>query len=341
METKPLSGRIVTVGVSLLSVVVFIWLFSKTPFDAVRYFFTGPFLNRYFLGNMINYSVPLVFTGLGISIAFKASLFNLGGEGQIYAGAVTAVAVCLAFPEMNGFAGITAALVAGGITAGLLAIISGFLKVKWNVDSMISSFLLSGAVLHVVDYLITGPLDDPSSSLLATSPINSQYFLSFLMLPSKLNTGLFLGLLFSAGTAFLVYTTLWGYEMRISGYSRSFAGYGGINVSRYVTTPFFISGFLHGLGGGVAVLGTYHMAIKGFTAGAGWGGIAVALLADNNPLLVVPAALFLAYLKAGANTAMQYTDVTMEIAVVAQAVVYFLVTSEIMYTIFRRKRKEP
>ena len=341
MKTKPLSGRIAAAVISLLSVVLFILLFSKTPVTSVRYFFSGPFLNRYFLGNMINSSVPLIFAGLGISIAFKASLFNLGGEGQLYLGAVSAVAVCLAFPEMNGFSGIALALFAGGTAAGLLAMISGVLKVKWNVNSMISSFLLSGAVLHIVDYLITSPLDDPSSSLLATSSLSARYFLPYIMPPSKLNTSLVSALLFSAGTAFLVYSTKWGYEMRISGYSRSFAGYGGINVSRYVTTPFFLSGFLHGIGGAFVVLGTYHMAIKGFTAGIGWSGIAAALLADSNPVSVVPAALFLAYLKAGANTAMQFTDVTMEIAVAAQAVVYFLITSELLYRIVRRRGKKP
>ncbi len=338
MTDKPLSGRILSAGVSLLFVVVFIFMFSRTPSEAVRYFFTGPFRNRYFFGNMINSAVPLIFTGLGISVAFKASLFNLGGEGQIYAGAVTAAAVCLAFPGGYAIPVILAALLAAGIAAGLLAVLSGFLKVKWNVDSMISSFLVSGAVLYIVDYLITGPLDDPASSLLSTSEIGSRYFLPFILLPSKLNISIIYGLLFSAGTAFLVFSTKWGYEMRMSGYSRSFAGYGGIKVSRYITTPFFISGFLHGVGGAFAVLGTYHMAIKGFTSGFGWGGIAVALLADSSPLGVIPAALFFSYLKSGAAAAMQYSDLTMELAVAAQAVVYFFITSETVYTLFRRRR---
>ena len=215
-------------------------------------------------------------------------------------------------------------LMAAGAAAGLLSMISGLLKLRWDVDSMISSFLISGAAVHIVDYTTTGPMDDSSSSLLSTPAISKSYFLSYIFLPSKLNTSLLFALLFAAGTGFLVYSTKWGYEMRMTGTNRRFAEYGGINVSRYITAPFFISGFLHGLGGGFAVLGTYHMAIKGFTSGIGWSAIAVSLLAGNNPYAVVPAALFLGYLKAGASAAMQYSDVTIEISIVAQAVVYFL-----------------
>lgn len=336
---QSLSGILITAAASLFAVVLFILIFSRSPWEAVRYFFTGPFKNRYLFGNMINSSVPLIFAGLGISVAFRASLFNLGGEGQIYTGAVAAAAVALFGPKVPGGYGILLSLLTAGTAAGLLSMLSGVLRVKWNVDSMISSFLISGAVVHVVDYLITGPMDDPSSSLLSTSAVGAEYFLSYIFLPSKLNTSLLFALLFTAGTGFLVYSTKWGYEMRITGANRGFAGYGGVDVSRYITTPLFISGFLHGLGGGFAVLGTYHMAIKGFTSGIGWSAIAAALLAGNNPYAVVPAALFLAYLKAGASAAMQYSDVTMEISLAVQAVVYFLITSKVVYSLAVRKKR--
>jgi len=336
-----ISGRFLTAAVSLLSVTVFILFTSGDPSASVRYFFTGPFLNRYFTGNMINSAVPLIFSGLGISIAFRAAQFNLGGEGQIYAGAVTAAAVCLAVPRASGGAGILLALLAAGLAAGGLAAVSGFLKARWDVNSMISSFLISGAVVYIADYIITVVLDDPSSSLLATGTIGKQFFLPLLLPPSRLNMSMVFAVVFTAVSAAAVYFTRWGFELRMTGLSREFAEYSGIGTSGYITGPFFVSGFLHGLGGGFAVLGTYHMAIKGFTAGTGWSGIAVALLSGNNPLFVIPAALFIAYLKAGANTAMQFSDVTSDIAAVAESIVYFLITAEAVYMIsdkFKRRK---
>ena len=332
-------GVLLVLGASLLFAAALIFLLSSEPLPAVKYFFTGPFLSRYFFGNMLDAAVPLIFTGLGISLAFKASLFNLGGEGQIYMGALVTTVVCLALPEFNGLAGGLTALAAGSLAAGLLAALSGYLKVKWNVDSMISSFLLSSAVVYGVNFFITGYFKDPSSSLLSTPLIDSRYFLPHLMNPSTLSTSIFFALGGAVIIYFLLYRTRWGYEMTMCGLNPEFARYGGVNVSSYVTMPFFLSGLMHGLGGGFAVLGTYHMSIKGFTSGMGWGGIAVALIAKNNPLGVIPAALFFAYLNAGSKAAMLHTDVTFEVAAVVEAFVFFFITSEVIFSFIRRKRR--
>ncbi len=332
-------GIMLVLGASMLFAAALVFLLSREPLRAVRYFFTGPFVNRYFFGNMLDASVPLIFTGLGIALAFKASLFNLGGEGQIYLGALVTTIVCTALPEFSGTAGGIAALCAGGVAAGLLASLSGYLKVQWNVDSMISSFLVSSAVIYGVNFFITGVFKDPSSSLLATRSIDSRYFLPRLLLPSTLSTSIFFALGAALLVYFLLYRTRWGYEMTMCGLNPEFARYGGVHVSSYVTMPFFLSGLLHGLGGGFAVLGTYHMSIKGFTSGLGWGGIAVALIAKNNPLGVIPAALFFAYLNAGSKAAMLYTDVTFEVAAVVEAFIFFFITSDLLFTFVRRKRR--
>ena len=112
MKRKGLSGDILasstglalTLLFSFALVVLIIFLLSKAPLQTIYYFFVGAFTNKYYLGNMLNSAVPLLFTGLGISIAFKSSVFNLGGEGQVYAGGLAATAVCLAFPQGSGYA---------------------------------------------------------------------------------------------------------------------------------------------------------------------------------------------------------------------------------------------
>ena len=164
-------GLAITVGLSFLIAVLLIILLSKQPLTTIYYFFVGPFTNKYYFGNMLNTAIPLVFTGLGIAVAFKSSVFNLGGEGQVYSGALVATVIMLALPQTSGYLGGPAALAGALATGAVLAGMSGFFKMKWGTDELISSFLISSAVIFIVNYFITGPLDDPSNSMLATYAI--------------------------------------------------------------------------------------------------------------------------------------------------------------------------
>jgi simple sugar transport system permease protein len=334
-----LPGLALTLILSFGLVVALILVLSKTPGKTIYYFFIGPFTNTYYLGNMLNVAVPLVFTGLGMAVAFKSSVFNLGGEGQTYVGGLAATIVCLALPSANGIFGGILAIIAAMALGGAIAGLSGFFKMEWNVDEMISSFLLSSAVVLIVDYFITGPLDDPNNNMLASLPLARQYSLLKLFPPSKLN----LSALFAIAAVLLTYLFMnrshIGYEMRMCGQNREFARYGGINVSRYLVLPMILSGALHGIGGGLMVLGTYQVLYEGFSFGMGWNGIAVALIAKSNPLGVLPAALLFAYLDAGAKSAMLNGDVTFEIASIAQSFIFFFITAGSLYGLTHKRRR--
>jgi riboflavin transport system permease protein len=212
-------------------------------------------------------------------------------------------------------------------------------KIKWNADEMISSFLLSSALVLIVNYFITGPLDDPVNNMLATLPIAPQFALLKIFPPSKLN----LSALFAVAAAVVVFFIMTrshvGYEMRMCGLNREFSRYGGINVSKYLVLPMVLSGALHGIGGSLMVLGTYQATFQGFSAGMGWNGIAVALIAKNNPLGVLPAALLFAFLDAGAKSAMLNGDVTFEIASIAQSFIFYFVTAQALYGLARKRRR--
>jgi ABC-type uncharacterized transport system permease subunit len=156
--------------------------------------------------------------------------------------------------------------------------------------------------------------------------------------PSKLNVSVAFALVAAVGVYIFMFKSHAGYEMRMCGLNREFSRYGGINVSTYLVLPMVLSGALHGLGGALMVLGTYQATIQGFSFGMGWNGIAVALIAKNNPLGVIPAALLFAYLDAGAKAAMLHGDVTFEIASIAQSFIFYLVTAQALYA-FARKRK--
>ncbi len=332
------AALLITLGAAFLVMFLMIFLMSKTPGETIFYFFAGPLTNKYYLGNMLNASIPLMLTGLGISFAFRSSMFNLGGEGQVYAGGLAATAVCLAMPAAGAFFGITVSLAAAVLTGAVIAGLSGFFKMKWRTDELISSFLISNALIYIVDNFITGPLDDPENNLLTTSKIAKQFWFKNIFPPSNLDISIVFVVIIAVLAFFYLFKTHQGYEMRMCGLNPEFARYGGISVGKYMILPMLWSGAFHGLAGAVSVLGTSHMCFKGFSGGMGWNGIAVALIARNNPVAVIPAALFFAYLEAGAKSAMINADVTIEIASVVQSVVFFLITAQAIYNFVKYRK---
>lgn len=333
------TGLLLTVGIAFAIVILLILVLSEEPGTAIYYFFVGPFTKAYYLGNMLNQAIGLMFTGLGIAVAFRSSTFNLGGEGQAYAGAVVTTVILLALPNIPGIVGGTPALIGAVAIGAFIAGLSGFFKMRWGTDQLISSFLLSSAVILIINYLVTGPLDDPTNSMLTTARIAEQYQLLRIFKPSKLDISIFFAVATAIGTYFFMQRTHWGYEMRMCGINREFSKYAGINVSKYLMVPMAISGGFHGLAGGITVMGTHYRCLKGVTAGLGWNGIAVALIAKNNPIAVIPAALFFAYLDAGAKAAMLHSDVTFELAKIAQAMIFFLVSAQALYGLFNSRKK--
>lgn len=366
LRTSAFASLALAFGASLAAALLLLFLFSDDFFKALRLFFLSPFGNVYYFGNMVAASVPLMLGGLGIAFAFSARTFNLGGEGQIYSGALAATAICLVLPGLSGsgadagsglvtgtgtgvdsgavISGLGAlgvqivALCAGALTGGVIGGFSGSLKRRLGVDELISSFLVSAVVVLVVDFLITGPMQDPSSNFQTTIAILPVLRFARLLPPSSLSTGFLLALAVCILAAFIIARTRFGYELKVVGHGGEFARYAGINTGLYQVAPMAISGALHGLAGAAMILGSYYKSMRGFSSGVGWSGIAVALIAGNRALAVIPAALFFAWLDAGAKSVMVGSSVTSEIVAVVQAVIFFFVTAKVGFR-GRRGRK--
>ncbi|MDR2419317.1 MAG: ATP-binding cassette domain-containing protein [Treponema sp.] len=327
-----LGGMALIVLAALMALVIFAFLFSETPLRTLRYFFMGPIQNTYYFGNMLNSAIPLIFGGLGASIAMRSNNLNLGGEGQVYIGGFVSTIAALALAPL-GIGGAVLALLAGAIAAGLVSGASGFLKTKWDTSELITTFLLSNALLLIIDYLITGPFLDSETSLQSTTKIAQWFHLPKILPPSSLSAALFFAIAAVILVYLFLYHTLMGYEMRISGLNGTFARYGGVNTAKSGVLAMFLSGALYGIGGSMAIYGTYYATIKGFSAGMGWNGLAVALIARSRPQAIIPAALFFAWIESGAYLAMQFSDVTIELASITQSVVFFMASSAVLRTI--------
>jgi simple sugar transport system permease protein len=331
-------------GIFLLAISVFIlllliFILSDTPFRTLYFFFIAPFKNLYSFGNMLNASIPFIFGALGIIIAMKTGNLNLGGEGQVYLGAFITNQTAIVLSQLH-IIGAVIAIFTGVIASGLLAAFSGFCKARWKTSEIITTFLLSCAVIPIINYFVTGPFLDPETSLISTKKITENMRLSMILRPSGLSAGIIIALIFVFIVRFFLYKTKMGYEFRIAGKNEMFARYGGINTKLNTVISMAMSGALYGLAGGIAILGTHYAVIKEFSAGLGWSGLTAALIAGFSPAAVIPSALFLAWTETGARLAMQNTGLTFEISYIIQAVIFFFSTSLVVKNFIERKGKK-
>jgi simple sugar transport system permease protein len=329
-------GVIVIVLIVLLVLVALACILSQTPGKTLFFFFLGPFRNIYSFGNMLNSAIPLILGGLGVSIAMQTGSLNLGGEGQIYSGAFITTIVALSLGHLGFFGGLIA-IFAGAFFAGAIAAVSGLCKARWNTNELITSFLLSNALILMVNYLVNGPFLDAETNLQSTRKIAENIRLPMILLPSNLSVAAIIAVAMVIIVHIFLKKTKRGYEFRMAGANEIFARYGGINTRLNTTIAMFLSGALYGLAGGIAVFGTYYATIKEFSAGLGWNGLAAALIAGFYPPAIIPASIFFAWITSGARIAMQNSDITYEIASIVQAVILFLITSLVLRNLFARK----
>jgi simple sugar transport system permease protein len=271
-------------------------------------------------GNTLDYMALLLCAALGSAFAFRCGLFNLGLEGQIYTGGLSAACVLLFLPpSCPAFVSLSAAAAAACLTGGAAGAFCAFLRNRSGADVLITSFLLSAALTPVADYLITGPLRDNSGNLLATARFST--VLPRILPPSNLSLSLIFSLCLCSAAHVFISKTGAGYRFRIAGGSPRFARYGGINAAAYRVPAMGLSGGLGGLCGFFAVAGTYGLCYQGFSGGLGWAGIAVALIARNRFLALIPAALFYAALKSGIDQTLLSSVMSLKTSYIIQAVI--------------------
>jgi riboflavin transport system permease protein len=331
-----LRSSLLAVLVALVVTVALLGVGSVSWANALRAFFVQPFANRYYFGNMLSLMGYLLIAALGIIVAFRGGLYNLGGEGQIFVGALAGTLAGLALPTLPGIAGTLVVLVVASATGAFLAGLSGVFRRYWGAPELITSYLLAAAMIPVAEYLIVGPANDPTRNLLATARLPREYWLPRLLLPSELNIAFPAAILLAVVFHHLIFSTVRGYELRLFGLNEQFATYAGISPATYSIGAMSLSGALHGLTGGLMIVGTYHAAISGFSAGVGWNAIAVALVGRLHPLGAIAAALVFAYLDAGAKASMLHTDFTFELGTIIQAVILLFVTAS--FVLSRRRR---
>lgn len=254
------------------------------------------------LAETLTRATPLILTGLAVAVAFRARLWNIGAEGQLYLGAVAAVAL--------GSGTVTAPpwlllplVLAGGALAGALFMLGPtWLKLRLGVDEVVTTLLLNFVALLFVGMLLEGPLQDPMSLGWPQSPpLVDEAVLPRLIPRTRLHAGLLLAVAMAVLVWLYLERTVWGFETRAVGSNIRAAAYAGMPVSGVLLRAGLLSGALAGLAGACEVAGLKGYLTQDLSPGFGYSGIVVAMLAQLNPLGVVLAALLVAGVFVGAD----------------------------------------
>ncbi|HOQ02235.1 MAG TPA: ABC transporter permease [Bacillota bacterium] len=326
----------VAIGVALLIGFIVTCLVSEAPLKAFGYFLRGPFTTTRRFAAFLEAAIPLTFSGLAISLVFSAGQFNLGAEGQFFIGAVaaTAAGIYLDLPPVIH----TLVCLLAGIAAGAVAgFIPGILKAKWNASELVSSLMLNYVFLKLGMYLVTYHMRDQSVGALVSLPLKETSLLTQFIPNTRIHTGVFILLITVLFCYYYLFRTSQGYEVRMTGQNIEFARYSGIPVLSVILSVQVLAGAIAGLGGAVEMLGIYKRFQWLASPGYGFDGVIVATLAKNNPALVPVTALFLAYLRVGADVMAIYSDVSAEMVAIIQAVIILLVTAEAFLSGYRRR----
>jgi len=282
-------------------------------------------------------SIPYIFAGLAVALGFRAGLFNIGAEGQIFIGAITSVVVGFALTGLPAIIHIPLALLAGALGGALWGFIPGLLKAKTGGHEVINTIMMNYIAFRLSEYLLRGPLQRPDS-FNPVSPFiqDSAKLLRFFGDPIRFNLGFFIAL----GVAWLVYwflfKTKWGFDFRTVGANPNAAKYAGMNIVVVTIAAMSLSGALAGLAGANEVLGLNYNLALAFSSGYGFDSIALALLGKSHPLGVVLAALLFGTLRNGALQMQVSAGIPIDIISVMQAMILaFIAAPAIIRTIYR------
>jgi simple sugar transport system permease protein len=341
---------IAAVFTALLCGALIIWLTTgsfSTVLSAYVGLWEGSFGRLDSLANTLVRSTPFVIVGLAVALTFKAGLFNIGAEGQLYLGALFAVTVGFAFQGLPAIIHIPLALMAGALGGLLWGAIPGVLKAFTGAHEVINTIMLNFIAIRMTDWLIKSKdpiiLLDPASSTPRTPPIaESAHLPAITVAGVPLHGGILMAIVLVFLVYWLLYRTTIGFELRTVGANSAAARYAGMSVRRNIILAMALSGMLAGLGGAGEILGFQHNMQPDFFAGLGFDAIAIALLARSNPFGIIPAALLWGGLLSGAGLMQVRSGLSIDLIKIVQAlIIMFVAADQIVRWIYRLHPRKP
>jgi simple sugar transport system permease protein len=279
-------------------------ILAITGFDPLRAYaamWEGIVGSRRNVGEALLRSTPLILIGTGIAIAFRCGIWNIGAEGQFYMGAAAGTFVGLHAGAFPVWISVPLAFAAGMVAGGLWAAIAGWLKVRMQLNEVVTTIMLNYIALGLVSWLVTGPMQEASGYNPQTDEIAASMELARIFPPTRLHAGFLVAVVVAVLAGILLFRTHWGYKLRAVGANPVAARHAGINVGRQLVLAMFLSGACAGLAGTVEILGVVGRLYETIGAGYGFTGIAVSLLVGNNPFGVIGSGILFGALSTGSE----------------------------------------
>ena len=337
---KRLLGASVPLGAALLAFVlgsIMILALGENPISGASAILEGAFGTGDRLAVTAVRATPLLLVGIGITIAFRARVINIGGEGQIIAGALLSTVVALVIPDTPRIILIPLVMIAGMIGGGIWGAIPGALKAYASVNEILSTVMLNIVAVQLMNFLLRGPMIDPieknGSRIPQTERLSDNAAMPTLVEGPRLHLGVVIALL----AAVIVYIILWrtplGFRLRAVGHNPDAARAAGISVERNITMAMAMSGALSGLAGVMLVFGSESLRLvtdggaAGFTGSAGFNGIVAALFGGLHPLWTVPSSFLFGALLTGATELQQALQIPAALAVALNGLIVLFVVS--------------
>lgn len=325
--------NIISVTLSVLATfiitTILLLIIGKNPFEIYGLLFQDVFASGYGIGQMLFKTTPLIICGCGLAICFHASLFNIGAEGQLNAGAFVMAITALKLSSLPFVIVLPISVILGFVMSGIVGLIPALIKIKKGVSEVITTIMLNFIILGIVNYLLldffavkaTMRTEKLADNLMI--PKLSEY--SGLFQGSSVNLVFFLALFIAVLTYFLIYKTKFGYKLRAVGFNETASKYIGLKSNKIIIISFFLGAGLTSLVGLNFIMGYKGYYELGFSNNLGFTAIAVALLAKNNPIGIIFSALLFGFLDYGGLTINQ--QVPKEIMFVVQALIILSIIS--------------
>ncbi|MEP7145969.1 MAG: ABC transporter permease [bacterium] len=325
--------NLISISLSLIGSIavtfILLLIINKNPIEIFSIIFNEVFASGYGIGQTLFKATPLIICGCGLAICFHASLFNIGAEGQLNAGAFVIALVALKFSFLPLPVLLLLCIICGFIVSGLFGLIPAYIKIKKDVSEVITTIMLNFILLALINYFLVDYSADKSTMHTHKISESSMLFKFSDFIPffhgSSLNATFIIAIIISVATYVLIYKTSFGYKLRAVGFNKTASRYIGLKTNKIILSAFFIGAGLTSLSGINFIFGYKGFYEAGFSNNVGFTAIAVALLAKNNPIGIIFSSLLFAVLDYGGLSINQI--VPKELMFVVQGIIILSILS--------------
>ena len=330
---------LIAVGLMLASGMLLFYLLGKNPVAGFRVFFLNPVRDSYGVAELFLKATPLMLCAVGLSVGFRANVWNIGAEGQLLVGALAAGAVALHFPDSHSPFLLPGMVLAGALGGMLWAAIPAWLRTRFNANEILTSLMLVYVAQLMVSWLVHGPWRDPDGfNFPQTKMFQANAMLPVLSTGNRVNAALFLAIgALILGWVFMNRSFM-GYQMKVAGQAENAGRYAGFSAKRAIWMGMLVGGGMAGIAGMSEVAGPIGQITEHISPGYGFAAMIVAFVGRLNPIGIFFASLLLALLYVGGEQVQQYLGLPSAISNVFQGMLLFFLLASDVFINFRLRR---